>query len=342
MYSASDPKCLYCYITQPYAVFTDFASWQFPHDDLPPWWPSIDPCLYAGIRRSKTSLAVKAQDLSCQVMGSTEAGTTTHVVLVKEQRWFLNERMYEYSDDGRSVKYAGDQLLLRLDRQRTQEQFNWVVSPNGSQYVYYDLGSPELVSLYHQSRLRSIGGVESDHLLTAYACAILPTLRKLLGTRTDRYLLLVGEGNDERLRIEKPGDWCAEQFCPPLRPGSASPDKMGSPSKEGSPDKRPRNEAANHSMRQSQMIYHYSIFSGAIEMLIAHQMLPTSQEPPALQSSALQSRPHRALPPWYRLPHHPLPHHHHFFHHRSRSGSIFGWIFLFIDAPYKAQSYGLD
>lgn len=243
-YSALDPKEPCCCVTQPYAVFTDFASWPFPHDNLPPWWPSIDPCPHAAIRISDTSSAVKARDLSCRVTGSIEAGETAHVVAVKEQGWFQDERMYEYSDDALNINSAGNQLLLRVDLHRTHEQFKWVIFPNGSQYVYYALESPELASLYHQRRLRSIDGVKSEYLLAAYARAILPKLREFLGTRTDKYLLLVGEDSDESLSVKKPGDWCVEQFRPPVRPRSASPNKRGSPSKEGSPNKRPRNEAA--------------------------------------------------------------------------------------------------
>lgn len=61
----------------------------------------------------------------------------------------------------------------------------------------------------------------------------------------DTYLLLVEEGSDETLGVNELGNWCVENFCPPVRPRSASPTKKRrSPSKEESPGKKPRNGAA--------------------------------------------------------------------------------------------------
>ncbi|KAL8652537.1 MAG: hypothetical protein Q9210_002623 [Variospora velana] len=231
-------------ISQPYPVYTEFASWPFPHDNMPPWWPAIEPLASPVATISDVSMAVKARDLSCRMTGSTEAGQTAHIIAVRENDWFENQNMFEYSNDVRSIHSAGNQLLLRCDLHRTHEQFKWVIFPNGQKYVYYALdGSVELASLYHQRELRPIHGLKPEYLLAAFARAIFPLLSEFLRSRIDKYLLGVDVGNEDSTTGAKmTGTWCAERFRLPGRPRSTSPTKRESPSKEdgGSPRKKRR------------------------------------------------------------------------------------------------------
>ncbi|KAL8845894.1 MAG: hypothetical protein Q9221_008978 [Calogaya cf. arnoldii] len=231
-------------ISQPYPVYADFSSWPFPHDNMPRWWPSIDPRVSPVALISDISMAIKARDQSCRITGSTEAGDTAHIIAVRENGWFENQYMYEYSDDLRSINSAGNQLLLKCDLHRTHEQFKWVIFPHGQKYVYYALDSSvELAALYHQRILRSINGVKSEYLLAAFARAIFPKLSEFLRSSVDKYLLGVDAGKeDSTTGVKKDGAWCAERFRLPGRPRSTSPTKRGSPSKEdgGSPCKKGR------------------------------------------------------------------------------------------------------
>ncbi|KAL8899314.1 MAG: hypothetical protein Q9207_006262 [Kuettlingeria erythrocarpa] len=209
---------------------------------MPPWWPSIDALASPVASISDVSMAVKARDLSCRVTGSTEAGDTAHIIAVRENDWFEDQNMFEYSGDDGSINSAGNQLLLRCDLHRTHEQFKWVIFPNGQKYVYYALdGSVELASLYHQRELRPISGVKPEYLLAAFARAIFPKLSAFLRSRVDKYLLGVDVGNEDPTTGAKmDGASCAERFRLPGRPRSNSPTKRGSPNKEdgGSPRKK--------------------------------------------------------------------------------------------------------
>ncbi|KAL8919419.1 MAG: hypothetical protein Q9208_006797 [Pyrenodesmia sp. 3 TL-2023] len=211
---------------------------------MPPSWPSIDPLLSPVALISDISMAVKARDQSCRITGSTEAGDTAHIIAARENAWFENQYMYEYSDDLRSINSAGNQLLLKCDLHRTHEQFKWVIFPHGQKYVYYALDSSvELAALYHQRALRSINGVRSEYLLAAFARAIFPKLSEFLRSSVDKYLLGVEVGEEDPITgVKKDGAWCAERFRLPGRPRSTSPIKRGSPSKEdgGSPRKKGR------------------------------------------------------------------------------------------------------
>ncbi|KAI4112617.1 MAG: hypothetical protein LQ338_008290, partial [Usnochroma carphineum] len=243
-YSGSNlPEPCSC-ISQPYPIYTEFGSWPFPHNNMPPWWPSIDPLASPVATISDVSMAVKARDLSCRVTGSTEAGDAAHIIAVRENDWFEDQNMFEYSNDVRSINSAGNQLLLRCDLHRTHEQFKWVIFPHGHKYVYYALDSSvELASLYHQRELRPIHGVKPEYLLAAFARAIMPKLSEFLRSRVDKYLLGVDIGNEDPITgVKVDGASCAERFRLPGRPRSTSPTKRGSPSKEdgGSPRKKGR------------------------------------------------------------------------------------------------------
>ncbi|KAL8739658.1 MAG: hypothetical protein Q9184_008576, partial [Pyrenodesmia sp. 2 TL-2023] len=200
-------------ISQPYPIYTEFASWPFPHDNMPSWWPSIDPLTAPVATISDISMAVKARDMSCRITGSTEAGDTAHIVPVRENGWFEDQNMFEYSDDLRSINSAGNQLLLKCDLHRTHEQLKWVIFPHGQNYVYYALDSSvELAALYHQRALRPIHGVKSEYLLAAFARAIFPKLSEFLRSSVDKYLLGVEVGNEDSTKgVKKDGAWCAER-----------------------------------------------------------------------------------------------------------------------------------
>ncbi|KAL9595267.1 MAG: hypothetical protein Q9219_006543 [cf. Caloplaca sp. 3 TL-2023] len=234
-------------ITQPYPIYTDFASWPFPHGNLPAWWPSIDGLMSPTTTISDISLAIKARDLSCRITGSVEAGETAHVVAVRENTWFEDQNMFEYSDDIRFIHSCGNQILLRCDLHRTYDQFKWVIFPHRLHYVYYALdGSIELASLYHQRELRSIRGVKAEYLLAAFARAIFPKLSEFLRSRIDKYLVGVSVSNHGPGGVLKDGAWCADHFRIPGSSRNPSPTKRASPSKEGgeSPRKRTCNENA--------------------------------------------------------------------------------------------------
>lgn len=193
---------------------------------------------------SDVSMAVKARDVCCRITGSTEAGDTAHIIPVKENDWFEDQKMYTYSKDVRSINSTGNQLLLKCDLHRTHEQFKWVIFPNGDKWVYYAIdNSVELASLYHQRELRSLRGIMSEYLLAAFARAIFPKLSEFLRSRVDKYLLGVDVGTENATTgVKIDGASCAERFRMPGRPRSNSPKKRGSPSKEdgGSPRKKGR------------------------------------------------------------------------------------------------------
>ncbi|CAO1606505.1 hypothetical protein XANCAGTX0491_010004 [Xanthoria calcicola] len=131
IYFASDPPESCSCIAQPYPVYTEFTSWPFPHQNLPPWWPIHGPARRAAAKLSDISMAIKARDQSCRVTGAKEAGETAYVIAVKLQRWFMDEAMYDYSDDEQSIGSTGNQLLLRVVLYRAYEQFKWVIFPSG-------------------------------------------------------------------------------------------------------------------------------------------------------------------------------------------------------------------
>lgn len=108
----------------------------------------------------------------------------------------MDQGMYDYSDDDESIDSTGNQLLLRVDVHRAYDQCKWVIFPSADRYVYHALDSYELASLYHQRELRPIYGVRPEYILAAFARAIFPKLRRFLGTRMDKYLLLVEEGSE--------------------------------------------------------------------------------------------------------------------------------------------------
>ncbi|KAL8936098.1 MAG: hypothetical protein Q9216_005108 [Gyalolechia sp. 2 TL-2023] len=243
LYYHNHPYSPNCTCTsRPYPVYAEFGSWPFPHGKTPPWWPSIPLRAIPKVRISDISMAVKARDETCRITGSAEAGETAHIIAVRENEWFEEHGMYNYSADLGSINSSSNQLLLRADLHITHENFQWVFFPNGQEWVYYAIDdSVELASLYHQRKVRALNGVKPEYLLAAFARAIFPRLGVFLKSPVDKYLLGVDVGNGNPVAgVKKDAAWCADRFRLPGRPRTPSPTKRKSPSKGdgGNPRKR--------------------------------------------------------------------------------------------------------
>ncbi|KAL9024170.1 MAG: hypothetical protein Q9196_006715 [Gyalolechia fulgens] len=184
---------------------------------------------------------ITARDRSCRITGSAEACEAAHIIPAKEDAWFMNRKMVQYSRDIKSIDSSANQMLLRKDLHFTHDRLKWTMFPHGSNWVYYALdSSDELASQYHQRALRPIEGVRREYLLAAFARAIFPWLNPFLRSGTDKYLM-GQEVETDNLAGKMAGELCFEQFLPPGHRGrNASPSKRQSPSKSQSPSKRKR------------------------------------------------------------------------------------------------------
>lgn len=163
-------------LVEPYPIYPTFESWPFSHSDMPPWWPNIaEPSETIPSVSSDFSQMITLRDRSCRVTGSAEACEAAHIIPIKYDAWFMDQKMSSYSKDIKSIDSSGNLMLLRRDLHFTLDQLKWTIFPHGFHWVYYALDrSAELASQFHQRALRPIEGVRGEYLLAAFARAISP------------------------------------------------------------------------------------------------------------------------------------------------------------------------
>ncbi|KAL8951631.1 MAG: hypothetical protein Q9222_002411 [Ikaeria aurantiellina] len=236
-----------CCSVNPYAIYPTFQDWRFPHENQPPWWPQIphNLTLIGAHNISTITAQTRTGDRTCRLTDSTEELEVPHIIPVKEEEWFDENDMGQYSSGHYSVTNSANLFLLRKDLHASYEHLKWAIVPKLSKwcFIYLDR-SRELGALYHNHEMHPITGVASQYLLAGFARVVFFLLGQFLTNRADKRLVGKSVGVQDPAGRELTGLECAQKFrMPGERSGSRSPEKgdnTNSPKKNGSPSKRKR------------------------------------------------------------------------------------------------------
>ncbi|KAJ9633805.1 hypothetical protein H2199_009218 [Coniosporium tulheliwenetii] len=191
--------------TGKYPVYPNFDNWAFPHDDLPPHWPSAVRSEGEGVDElgappssSTLTAAVLRRDKACVISKQGDCVEKGHLCPRSEVKWFDLNGMSQYNLNRQLIQDAvvddiSNVIALRSDIHTTFDDRKFVIAPKKGQWVVHftDLTS-DLGRLYHNTPLGLHQDVSSKCLLVRFAWAIFPSVMKFLAT---------GAGRMVRMRI---------------------------------------------------------------------------------------------------------------------------------------------
>ncbi|KAH6631939.1 hypothetical protein F5144DRAFT_612484 [Chaetomium tenue] len=172
-------------VDERYPIVPDFASFRFPHDNLPPSWlhPSlvIPKATTHQPREGGFANIALARDISCRLTNHSLGTESAHLIPQTEFSWFADNAMFRYAlwgdcvttDDPRNA------VLLRSDIQTLFNAQRFVLVPKKGAWVSHVLyGSPndEMATLYHNVELQPLKEVAVEFLLARFAWAVVTNL----------------------------------------------------------------------------------------------------------------------------------------------------------------------
>ena len=192
-----------------YPVCPSFEHWQFPHDNMPPWWPTTtvaedlieDPDPLAPPSASNLTAHILRRDRKCLVTGSKDYIERAHLCPRAELEWFLKNSMSQYNNLTLPGDYLVDDIsnavALRPDLHRAFDDRKFVVIPKLSKWVIYFLESTnDLNRMYHNTNVPLSSGVSPLFMLVRFAWTIFPMIRPFLDVGLPRNLRLVVKRDD--------------------------------------------------------------------------------------------------------------------------------------------------
>ena len=136
-----------------YPVCPSFEHRQFPHDNMPPWWPTTtiaedlieDSDPLAPPSASNLTAHILRRDRKCLVTGSKDSIERAHLSPRAELEWFLKNSMSQYNHltlpGDYLVDYSSNAVALRPDLHRAFVDRKFVVIPKLSKWVIHFLES---------------------------------------------------------------------------------------------------------------------------------------------------------------------------------------------------------
>ncbi|KAK4977389.1 hypothetical protein LTR66_010734 [Elasticomyces elasticus] len=225
--------------TGKYPVYPNFDNWAFPHDDLPPQWPSAvrsegdgDDVTGAPPSSSTLTAAVLRRDKACVISKQGDCVEKAHLCPRSEVKWFDLNGTSQYNLNRQLIQDAvvddiSNVIALRPDIHTTFDDRRFVIVRKKGQWVVHftDLTN-DLGRLYHNTLLRLHQDVSSKCLLVRFAWAIFPSVMKFLSTGAGRVVRVRITVDDEfREATRKIGTEEARNTFATSRGRSISPKK---------------------------------------------------------------------------------------------------------------------
>ncbi|KAK5015469.1 hypothetical protein LTR60_002859 [Cryomyces antarcticus] len=222
-----------------YPVYPNFDNWAFPHDDLPPQWPSAvrsegegDDDLKAPPSSSTLTAAMLRRDRACIVSKQGDCVEKGHLCPRSEVKWFHLNGMSQYNLNRQLTQDAvvddiTNVVALRSDIHTTFDERKFVIVLKKGQWVVHftDLTN-DLGRLYHNTPLGLHQDVSSKCILLRFAWAIFPSVMEFLATGAGRVVRMRITVNDEiKEVIRKVGSEEARRMFAMTRGRSTSPKK---------------------------------------------------------------------------------------------------------------------
>ncbi|GAB1311872.1 hypothetical protein MFIFM68171_02082 [Madurella fahalii] len=231
-------------VDERYPIVPDFASFRFPHDNLPDSWlhPNLAiPTATDQPREAGFASIVLARDVSCRLTNHSLGTESAHLVPRTEYSWFADNAMLRYAewpdrittDDPRNI------ILLRSDVHKLFDARRFVLVPKQGVWTsHVPFGKPddELIALYHNVELQPLKQVAVEFLFARFAWAIFAQCTFILPGPVARSLLVVQAQTFAQAVREMSGDQYLAEFGPRSTSGSQSRSK--------SPKKRVRESNA--------------------------------------------------------------------------------------------------
>lgn len=201
----------------------DFASFRFPHDNLPPSWlhPSliIPKATAHQAREAGFANIVLARDISCRLTNHSLVTESAHLIPRTEFSWFADNAMFRYAlwSDCVTTDDPLDVVLLRSDIHALFDARRFFLVPKKGAWVsHVSSGSPsdELPTLYLNVELQPLKEVAVEFLLARFAWAIFARCTFILPGPLVRNLLVVRTHTLDQTVREMSGDQYLAEFRP--------------------------------------------------------------------------------------------------------------------------------
>ncbi|POS68784.1 hypothetical protein DHEL01_v212821 [Diaporthe helianthi] len=206
-----------------YPIVPSFRDWQFPHDDIPTFWPVFS----AGHPSN-----------SCILTNSSYAKTAAHLIPKEEGDWFRNNSMGQYGRDRKDTEDSANLTVLRADIHTWLDSRGWTIVPKENRYIAHVLDparAPEFFSWFHNVELGLSGGSPAtEYLFARFAWTVIQLVKPFVMSPSPRAVVRVQADPEEEVK------WMVET----LQPAQLDDLYGGGGSKSASPNKRKRNQSS--------------------------------------------------------------------------------------------------
>ncbi|GAB7354924.1 hypothetical protein MBLNU459_g5549t1 [Dothideomycetes sp. NU459] len=199
-----------------YPIYPDFDNWAFPHDNLPPHWPSAvrsedGPTDQLGAPPSSSTLtaAVLRRDKACIVSKLRDGVERAHLCPRSGLDWFDVNGMSQYNINRQLaqdtvVDDISNTVALRSDLHTTFDARKFVFAFKKDKWLVHftDLTS-DLGQLYHNTPPALHQDVSSKYLLVRFAWTVFPSVSKFLTTGAGRVVRMRTVVDDELQEVTR-------------------------------------------------------------------------------------------------------------------------------------------
>ncbi|TKA59822.1 hypothetical protein B0A49_14042 [Cryomyces minteri] len=277
--------------TGKYPVYPNFDNWAFPHDNLPPQWPSAVQSEGAGVDElvappssSTLTAAVLRRDKACLISKQRDCVEKGHLCPRSEVRWFHLNGMSQYNLNRQLTQDAvvddiSNVIALRSDIHTTFDDKKFVIVPKKGQWVVHftDLTN-DLGRLYHNTPLALHQDVSSNCLLLRFAWAIFTPVAEFLSTGAGRMVRMRTTVDDEITEVTRiMGTEEARNITGKGRGRSASPKKRKGDAATGEPgdaEARPPHSTKRRRTAPATPLSNASCSTAAFHPPLRNQSLP--------------------------------------------------------------------
>jgi len=176
-----------------YPIVPRFADWEFPHDNLPPYWQNCVIPRGPSLPRAGSPIV----DVSCRITAHCEGVQTAYFVPTSEAVWFTHNGMTIYTSEVGTVNNSRNMMLLRADLHSIFDARTFAIVPKTAQdqenptfvvHVVLSDVSSEIVQLYHDVPLQPLTGLAIEFLFARFAWTVIPYANTFLGGGVPRAL----------------------------------------------------------------------------------------------------------------------------------------------------------
>ena len=209
----SSPQDYYFHVPgthrEPYAIFSSFADWVFPHDALPSDFETTPLATLMPAPRGPSSffVVVAERDRTCRLSYYRDCLESAHLVPNEEAEWFRSNAMNRYNRrKGLSGNYALDDaangIALRRDIHFSFHAKTFAIVPKDGKWVahFFDL-TDDYGPEYHNQPVELMKEVAPAFVLARLAWTIFPLLDAFVTRGVPRVL---------KYRVKVDGEYATE------------------------------------------------------------------------------------------------------------------------------------